>query len=177
LRGWLLDTNIVSELRKPRPDAKVQAFVAAQPADLLHLSVITFAEIRYGIERLTDAVRRQDLTLWLERTLRPLFHGRTLEVSENVVIRWRQMLEVGQRRDHTFSQPDLFVAAIAAREELVVVSRDINEFIAAEVSVLDSWVGRYTPSGGQAVLLGELARADLKSRYRPIEVRASAIVS
>ena len=161
MRGWLLDTNVVSELRKPRPDAKVQAFVAAQPAELLHLSAITFAEIRYGIERLADAVRRQDLTLWLERTLRPLFRGRTFEVSEDVVLRWRQMLEGGRRRGHTFSQPDLFVAAIAALEELVVVSRDTSEFVAAAVPVLDPWTGLYTPGGGQAVLLDEPTRADL----------------
>jgi predicted nucleic acid-binding protein len=161
LRGWLLDTNVVSELRKPRPDARVQAFVAAQPAELLHLSTITFAEIRYGIERLADALRRQDLTLWLERTLRPLFGGRTLEVSEDVVLRWRQLLEGGRRRGHTFSQPDLFVAAIAALEDLVVVSRDTSEFVAAAVPVLDPWTGCYTPGGGQAVLLDEPARVDL----------------
>ena len=161
MRGWLLDTNVVSELRKPRPDAKVQAFVAAQPADLLHLSAITFAEIRYGIERLTDAVRRQDLTLWLERTLRPLFSGRTCEISEDVVLRWRQMLEGGRRRGHTFSQPDLFVAAIAALEDLVVVSRDTSEFVAAAVPVLDPWTSTYTPGGGEAVLLDEIHRADV----------------
>jgi predicted nucleic acid-binding protein len=162
----LLDTNIVSELRKPRPDTKVQAFVAAQPAHLLHLSTITFAEVRYGIERLADAVRRQDLTLWLERTLRPLFSGRTLEVSEDVVLRWRQMLEGGRRRGHTFSQPDLFVAAIAAFEELVVVSRDTSEFVAAGVPVLNPWTGLYTPRGRQAVLLDEPARADLLASLR-----------
>lgn len=119
------------------------------------------AEIRFGIERLDDAPRRRDLTLWLERTLRPLFTGRTLEVSEDVVLRWRQMLEAGRRRGHTFSQPDLFVAAIAALETLIVVSRDTREFVAAGVPVLDPWTGAYTPAGGGTVVLGELARADL----------------
>jgi predicted nucleic acid-binding protein len=130
LKGWLLDTNVVSELRKPRPDAQVRAFVAAQPVHLLHLSTITFAEIRYGIERLTDAARRQDIALWLARTLRPLFADRTLAVEEDVVLRWRQMLEAGGRRGHTFSQPDLFVAALAALKDLIVVSRDTGEFVA-----------------------------------------------
>ena len=161
MRGWLLDTNVVSELRKPRPNLNVQAFVASQPADLLYLSTITFAEICYGIERLTDAARRQDLTTWLERSLRPLFSGRTLEVSEDVILRWRQLLESGRRRGHTFSQPDLFVAAIAALEELVVVTRDTSEFVAAAVPVLDPWTGTYTPSGGGAVQLGAIDRADL----------------
>jgi predicted nucleic acid-binding protein len=161
LRGWLLDTNIVSELRKPRPDGRVQAFVAMQPADLLYLSAITFAEIRYGIERLTDAARRQDLAFWLERSLRPLFSGRTLEVSEDVVLRWRQLLEAGRRRGHTFSQPDLFVAAVAALEDLVVVSRDASEFVAAAVPVLDPWTNTYTLGGGETVVLDAIDRADL----------------
>jgi predicted nucleic acid-binding protein len=135
--------------------------VAAQPAHLLHLSTITFAEIRYGVERLADATRRRDIALWLERTLRPLFAGRTLEVSEEVVLRWRHMLEAGRRRGRTFGQPDLFVAAIAALEDLVVVSRDVIEFIEAEVPVLDPWTGAYTPARGHTIMLGELARADL----------------
>jgi len=75
LRGWLLDTNVVSELRKPRPDLRVRGFVAAQPAHLLFLSTITLAEVRYGVERLTDAARRRDITLWLERTWKPLVRG------------------------------------------------------------------------------------------------------
>lgn len=139
----------------------MRGFVAAQPAHLLHLSTITLAEIRYGVERLGDAARRRDITLWLERTLRPLFAGRTLEVSEEVVLRWRQMLEAGRKRGRTFGQPDLFVAAIAALEDLVVVSRDVIEFIEAEVPVLDPWAGAYTPAGGRTVMLGELTRGDL----------------
>jgi predicted nucleic acid-binding protein len=167
LKGWLLDTNVVSELRKPRPNAQVQAFVAAQPAHLLHLSTITCAEIRYGIERVTDAARRQDIVLWLERTLRPLFADRTLAIGEDVVLRWRQMLEAGRRRGQAFLQPDLFVAAVAALEDLVVVSRDTHEFVAAEVPVLDPWSGGYTPAGGSAVALGELGRADLLASISP----------
>ena len=166
MRGWLLDTNVVSELRRPKPEPRVRAFVAAQPARLLHFSSITFAEIRYGIERLADAARRQDLTLWLERSLRPLFAGRTLEVTEEVVLRWRHLLEAGRRRGHTFSQPDLFVAAIAALEDLVVVSRDTREFFAARVPVLDPWTGVYTSAAGDTVALGELGRSDLLATIR-----------
>jgi predicted nucleic acid-binding protein len=161
LRGWLLDTNVVSELRKPRPNPRVRSFVAAQPAHLLFLSTITLAEVRYGIERLADAARRRDITLWLERTLRPLFAGRVLDVSEDVVLRWRQMLEAGRQRGHTFGQPDLSVAAIAALEALVVVSRDIREFVAAGVPVLDPWTGVYTAASGDPMPLSELAHADL----------------
>ena len=142
----------------------MRAFVAAQPAQLLHLSSITFAEIRYGIDRSADAARRHDLTLWLERTLRPLFAGRTLDLTEDVILRWRQLLEGGRQRGHTFSQPDLFVAAVAALEDMVVVSRDTSEFVAARVPVLDPWTGAYTSVAGTTVALGELDRPDLLER-------------
>lgn len=139
MRGWLLDTNVVSELRRPRPNPKVAAFVASQPGTMLFTSEVTFGEIRYGIEQLDDAARRADINLWLDRTLRPLFAGRVLPVTEDVIVRWKTMVAAGQARRHTHSQPDLFVAAIAALEDLVVVSRDTAEFVIAGVPVFDPW--------------------------------------
>lgn len=139
MRGWLLDTNVVSELRKSRPASAVAEFVAAQPGELLFTTEVTFGEIRFGIEQLDDASRRADIRLWLERTLRPLFAGRILPITEDVVVRWKTMVVDGQRRGHTFGQPDLFIAAIAALEDLVVVTRDTNEFVNAGVPTFDPW--------------------------------------
>jgi predicted nucleic acid-binding protein len=161
LRGWLLDTNIVSELKRPRPDLRVRSFVAGQPATSLFLSVVTFAEIRFGIEQLGDALRRQDLALWLDRTLRPLFDRRVLALTENVVLRWRQMLEHGRKRGHIFQEPDLLIAATAALEDLIVVSRDTSGFIMAAVPVLDPWTGALTGANGETRHLADLDRSDL----------------
>jgi len=141
VRGWLLDTNVVSELRKPKPAPAVTEFVAAQPGELLFTTEITFGEIRYGIEQLEDPARRADIHLWLDRTLRPLFSGRVLAITEDVVVRWKTMVVEGQKQGHTFGQPDLFIAAIAALEDLVVVTRDTDEFVAAGVPVFDPWSG------------------------------------
>lgn len=142
MRGWLLDTNVVSELRKLNPDSGVVTFVEAQPGDLLFVSEITFGEIRYGIEQLDDPSRRTDYHLWLDRVVRPLFAGRTLAITEDVIVRWKMMAMAGQRRGHTFGQPDLFIAAIAALEDLVVVTRDTSQFVAASVPVFDPWENR-----------------------------------
>ncbi len=139
MRGWLLDTNVISELRKPKPNANVQSFIADQPGEALFLSDVTFAEIRFGIEQLDDAGRRADLNLWLDRTMRPLFEGRILSIGEDVVLRWKMLHVAGQKRSHTFSQPDLFIAAMAVVEDLVVVSRDTSEIIAAGIPVFDPW--------------------------------------
>lgn len=141
MRGWLLDTNVVSELRKPRPASGPVEFIAAQPGDLLFTTEVTFGEIRFGIEQIEDPGRRADLRLWLDRTLRPLFAGRVLAITEDVIVRWKTMAVEGQRRGHTFGQPDLFIAAIAALEDLVVVTRDTSEFVTAGVLAFDPWSG------------------------------------
>jgi hypothetical protein len=135
----LIDTNVVSELRRPRPNQKVRGFVGAQSGDALFTTEVTFAEIRFGIEQLSDPARRSDIAQWLDRSIRPLFAGRVLSVTEDVLLRWRLMREDGRRRGHTFSEPDLLIAAMAARADLIVVSRDTSEFVAAHVPVFDPW--------------------------------------
>lgn len=139
MTGWLLDTNILSELRRPKPDRKVVAFVAAQPLGRLFVSAVTFAEIRFGIELLRDANRRADLTDWLTHKLRPLFEQRTLPVSEDVMFKWRLLVEEGRKAGHTFSQPDLLIAATALHHGLTVVSRDITDYQRAGVPVFNPW--------------------------------------
>jgi predicted nucleic acid-binding protein len=152
VRGWLLDTNVVSELRKSKPDSRVVNFIAAQSGETLFITDVTLAEITYGIEQLGDAARRTDLRLWLERNLRPLFTGRTLAITEDVIVRWKSMVVEGQKRGHTFGQPDLFIAAIAALQDLVVVSRDVSEFVEAGVRVFDPWASVLHINGGKVTL-------------------------
>lgn len=139
MTGWLLDTNVVSELRRPKPDGRVVAFIAAQPLDRLSVSTVTLAEIRFGIEALSDPGRRAELQVWLERRVRPMFAGRILPVSEDVMFRWRLLVDDGRRIRHTFSQPDLIIAATALQHGLTVVSRDVSDFVTARVPVLNPW--------------------------------------
>ena len=94
---WLLDTNILSELRRPRPERKVVVFIGDQPLDSLYVSSVTFAEIRYGIELVEDGTRRASLKDWLDNELRPLFEQRVLEISEDIVFRWRLLVEEGHK--------------------------------------------------------------------------------
>ena len=137
MTNWLLDTNILSELRRLRPEAKVVAFVSAQPLESIFVSVVTFAEIRFGIERVADASRRADLNDWLDQTLRPMFAQRILPVSEDVMLKWRLLVEAGRKARHTYSQPDLIIAATALQHGLTVVTRDASEFERAGVAVFN----------------------------------------
>jgi predicted nucleic acid-binding protein len=137
---WLLDTNILSELRRPMPARKVVAFIAAQSLDRLFVSSVTLAEIRFGIELLPDVGRRADLFDWLIHQVRPMFEQRVLPVSEDVLLKWRLLVEEGRKAGHTYSQPDLFIAATALHHGLTVVTRDIAEFAKARVPVLNPWI-------------------------------------
>ena len=139
MSGWLLDTNVISELRRPRPDRRVVAFVEAQPLEALFLSSVTMAEIRFGIEKIDDAGRRADLIDWLTHKVRPMFEQRVLPVSEDVLLKWRLMVEEGRKTGHTFSQPDLFIAATASHHGLTVATRDTKEFEYARVPFVNPW--------------------------------------
>ena len=140
MTGWLLDTNILSELRRARPEPKVLAFIAARPLDHLYVSAVTFAEIRFGIELITDASRRSELNDWLAHRVRPMFEDRILPVSEDVMFKWRLLVEERRKAGHTFSQPDLIIAAAALCHGLTIVSRDTSDYERARAPVVDPWL-------------------------------------
>lgn len=144
MSGWLLDTSVISELRRPRPSARVRNFVARQPLESLFVSTVTFAEIRYGIETVGDPIRRAELTDWLLHRVRPMFEQRVLEVSEDVMFKWRLLVEEGRKAGHTFSQPDLIIAATALHHGLTVVTRDTGDYKLARVPLLNPWLDETT---------------------------------
>ena len=139
MTDWLLDTNILSELRRPKPEARVVAFVAAQPLDRLFVSAVTLAEIRFGIELVGEAGRRAELGNWLTHQVRPMFDQRVLPISEDVMFKWRLLVEDGRKAGHTFSQPDLIIAATALHHGLKIVSRDVNDFETARAPIFNPW--------------------------------------
>ena len=140
MKGWLLDTNIVSELRRPKPELRVLDFVRAQSLENLYISVVTLAEIRFGIELLPDITRRTQLGNWLTHKVRPMFEQRALPISEEIMLKWRLLVEDGRKVGHTFSQPDLLIAATAQQYGLTIVSRDTAEYAKAQVAVLNPWL-------------------------------------
>lgn len=140
MKGWLPDTNVISQLRKTNCHPAVKAWSEAQPPQSFYLSTVTLAEIRFGIEQVQDEAFRQELIEWLNDTLRPWFCDRILKISEDVILIWRQMVEEGRKQGHTFSQPDLFIAATASVHHLCVVTRNVNDFEKAEVPVFNPFL-------------------------------------
>lgn len=137
--AWLLDTNVLSELRRPMPEPRVVAFVADRPLESLYISAVTLAEIRFGIELVAEPRRRAELNDWLVHKVRPMFEDRILPVTEDVMFRWRLLVEEGRKIGHTFSQPDLIIAATAIEHDLTVVTRDRSGYDKARVTVINPW--------------------------------------
>src|SRR4051812_35237593 len=139
MMAWLLDTNVLSELRRPKPEPRVVAFVTAQPIEQLYLSVVTLAEIRFGIELMVESNHRAVLIDWLNHKIRPMFDRRVLPITEDTMLKWRLLVREGRKTGHTFSQPDLIIAATALVYGFTVVTRDRSDYDKALVPVLNPW--------------------------------------
>lgn len=113
--------------------------MTAQPLDLLYVSSVTFAEIRFGIERVADAGRRAELHEWLIHKVRPMFEQRVLAVTEDVMLKSRLLVEDGRKIGHTFSQPDLIIAATALHHGMTIVTRDVSDCKKARAPVFNPW--------------------------------------
>jgi len=137
--AWLLDTNVLSEMRRPKPEPRAVDFVSRCPLDQLYVSAVTLAQIRFGIELVDEPNRRAELNDWLTSKVRPMFDHRVLQVTEDIMLKWRLLVEDGRKTGHIFSQPDLIIAATAIHHGLTVVTRDRSEYDKAHVPVVNPW--------------------------------------
>ena len=129
--------RFVRSKRKPEP--KVAAFLTSQPLETLYTSIVTFAEIRFGIELLEDSARRVEFNDWLNLKLRRVFAGRLLPITEDIMLKWRLLVEEGRKIGYTFSQPDLIIAATALHYGHTVVTRNRTDYDKAHVPVFNPW--------------------------------------
>lgn len=134
--SYLVDTNVLSELRNRRPDAKVVAWMQARPRQSLYLSVLSLGEIRKGIEGVTDPAFRQTLTDWLEVELPNYFAGRLLAIDEAVADRWGR---VQARAGRTLPVIDGLLAATALQRDLILVTRNAKDFAGVGVQLVNPW--------------------------------------
>lgn len=141
MNSWLLDTNVISELRKTRCDASVRRWTESLAPETLYLSTITLAEIRFGIELQPNEAFRAELDAWLDESLRPWFSGRILEMDEDVILEWRRMVAHDRKQGVVFSQPDLFLAATAKCHDLALATRNSRDFVATGCRLFDPWTG------------------------------------
>jgi predicted nucleic acid-binding protein len=139
--NYLLDTNVVSEWIKPRPDPGVIKWLAEADEDRVFLSVITLAEVRYGIERMAMGAERNRLGVWLRDELTGRFEGRILPVDPAVAEAWGQLIAHAQTIGRTVGIMDGFVSAIAALHQMTVVTRNVTHFRDLGHPIFNPWTG------------------------------------
>ncbi len=139
--GFLLDTNIPSELMRPRPEPRVQDWVAAQDIGTLFVSVVSIGELETGFATMRDAARRARLEASPERYLALLFVGRVLPVTQSIAVRWGRLGGMRQISGRPLSATDGMIAATALEYGLSLVTRNVKDFAGLGVAVVNPWLG------------------------------------
>ena len=139
MSGFLLDTIIVSELVKPKPEANVTEWVQNIDESLLYLSVLTLGEIRRGIAALPQSRRRATLEAWLDKDLRARFEGRILVIDQEVADRWGSLTSAARNSRIVLPVIDGLLAATALEHNLTLVTRDTGQIPSMGVAVFNPW--------------------------------------
>lgn len=134
--SYLLDTSVISELRRRTPHPGMARWIAQRPGSSLYLSVLTLGEIRKGIETLADREHRALLGDWLEVELPRFFAGRILSIDVDVADRWGRMVAAAGR---TMPAIDSLIGATAAHHGLGLVTRNARDFAGLGVEIIDPW--------------------------------------
>ena len=139
MSGFLLDTNCVSELVSPEPEKSVLRWIDETDETTLYLSVLTLGEIRKGVAGLAQSRRRARLEVWLEVDLQARFAGRIVPIDTRVADRFGWLAAEAKRLGRALPVIDGLLAATALHLNLTVVSRDVRDFVATHVPVLNPW--------------------------------------
>lgn len=140
MSGFLLDTNVVSELIKPQPGRGVANWIEATDEGLLYLSILTLGEIRKGISSLLDPLRRAKLEAWLDHDLSLRFSGRILAVDQAIADRWGRLSGSPAARAAPLPVIDGLLAATALQHDMTLVTRDTSHLPATGVAFLNPWM-------------------------------------
>jgi toxin FitB len=139
VKGYLVDTNIPSELTREKPDARVSAFLKNTGKGSVFLSVMTIGEICKGIAALPVGQRRTALQGWLDIDVRSWFAGRILPVTEAIAERWGHLAATAKQQGLTLAVVDGVIAATALHHDLTLVTRNVKDFVGLRVEVFNPW--------------------------------------
>lgn len=137
--SFLLDTNVISEGAKPRPDPSVMDWLGSIDEDQLFLCVISLAELRHGVERLASGRRKSALDRWLSEVLPDRFDGRLLGVDLTTADHWGRIVARAEAVGRPMGAMDAFLAAVAEQHQLTLVTRNISDFEETGICLFDPW--------------------------------------
>lgn len=141
MTGYLLDTNCISEVVRPRPERRVLEWLEGADEELLYLSVLTLGEIRKGVAGLAQGKRRLLLARWLETDLPARFAGRILPIDRQIADLWGLISAEAKRHGKPVASIDGLLAATALHSDLTLVTRNVGDFAPIRVPLLNLWEG------------------------------------
>ncbi|MBA8666526.1 type II toxin-antitoxin system VapC family toxin [Holosporaceae bacterium 'Namur'] len=130
--NYLIDTNIISEAAKKKPNKGVMQWLALTPSNCLSISVLTLSEIKKGIEMISDHSRKIELLTWLDVELRPWFEGNIIPIDQEVAEKWGYI-----SASHKVPAVDALIAATALVNNLILVTRNAKDFNIAGLEVIN----------------------------------------
>ncbi|MGB6690483.1 MAG: type II toxin-antitoxin system VapC family toxin [Terracidiphilus sp.] len=139
MKGFLLDTNIPSELTRPNPELSVCQWLENADDSELYVGVISLGEILKGITILPASKRRRGLQQWLDETLRPWFEGRILPVNAQVAERWGRIAGQCKIKGRPLKVADGLITATAFEHDLTIVTRNVKDFEGLGIKVFNPW--------------------------------------
>lgn len=137
--GYLLDTCVLSEFVKPRPEPKVVDWLNAAEMERVFLSAVTIGEIQLGISNLPASNRRTELEIWLNSTLPAQFPDRVLPLDADTFVAWGEMTAQLRRQGLPMAVMDALIAATALQHKMVLVTRNVADFKSTGLSLLNPW--------------------------------------
>jgi predicted nucleic acid-binding protein len=140
--NYLLDTNVISELRRPRPEPAVVRWMAEADEDRIFLSVVTIAELEKGVCLLPQSDKKQRLDEWITNDLLPRFDGRIVEIASDIAREWGRITAERQHGGRPIATLDAFLAATARRRDFAIVTRNDRDFSDLGLHVVNPWPAR-----------------------------------
>jgi len=137
--SYLLDTCVISEFTARQPAEKVVGWLAGLDPDSVFLSVITIGEVQKGIDKLPASKRKESLQSWLKDDLLVRFHDRLLPLQTGEMLTWGTLVSRVEVRGRPMPLIDSLIAATALHHDLVVVTRDEEDFAPSGVRLLNPW--------------------------------------
>lgn len=135
----LLDTNVLSEVTRTAPDARVLRWLDGLDEDRSFISVVSIAEIRRGVALMDEGRKREALVEWLARDLPQRFEQRVLPVDEAVALAWGDLMGLAKRRGRGLSSMDGMIAATAIARQLTLATRNTKDFDGFGLELFDPW--------------------------------------
>ena len=137
--AFLLDTNVVSETIRPRPGKMVLHWIEAQIPTDLFLAAQTIGELVRGARKVREQERRERFEKWIEQDLARQFDGRVLPFDGRTAAVWGRLMGDGDRTGRPPAAADAQIAAVAIQHELILVTRNVKDFVNFHIRLLDPW--------------------------------------